>query len=817
MDDPAAPGQLLAGRFRVVRRIAHGGMGVVYEAYDEKLNRRIALKCARLGHDRHLLPEVRLATEISHPNICKIYEIHTTESPEGRLEFFTMELLEGPTLARRLEEGPVGPKEAGTIARDLCAGLAEAHRNQIIHGDLKSANVILTRNPDGTLRAVITDFGLARAASVSGVTGGSPGYMAPELYQGAPTSVVSDIYALGVILHELVSGFRPHERAAMAASTVTQRPSTPAVKLDGRRRMADLSQAPVPPLHSRWDKIIRTCLRADPRQRYQTADEVLKALGPSAVRRRLLIAAGALTLAAVAALATYRQSTAPAQSVRLEIPIVEGAPALASQATQLRRDALLQIGHLKNSAQIAFSVRSAGWTSPATHRLSAGLMASGDKLALRAALLDLRSGAPVIEWSADYAPGQLRYAPVALAGVVSRALHLPALTTYATVSPAAAAAYRQGIALLPDDAKSDQALAALHQATRLDPDSALPFAALAEIQRRRFFLTKTQSWKDQAVASFEQAELRNADCAEVHRIAGLLEYDRNRPEQAIARMRRATEFQPPHPDAFRRLGGLYYQGGQLPEALQAYSEAQRLAPRDVRIYQDLANLYTAQSNFTEAATVLQQAVELAPNRPLFRLLLASNYQDQGRFTEAETELRRALRQENSAETLLKLGHVLLYQKREKEATEALSQAASLDNNHKFAWLYLGVACQRTGRLADARSAFQRGLAAAEEDVVQLPRSGYYHAVLAYFCAQTGQDKRAGVEAAQALQLAPRHNDTLWMTALTYERTGNRAAALQTLEGAPRPLLEDLKRWPEASALTSDERFATLLPPGAGRR
>ena len=74
-----------------------------------------------------------------------------------------------------------------------------------------------------------------------------------------------------------------------------------------------------------------------------------------------------------------------------------------------------------------------------------------------------------------------------------------------------------------------------------------------------------------------------------------------------------------------------------------------------------------------------------------------------------------------------------------------------------------------------------------------------------------------MEAAQALQLAPRHNDTLWMTALTYERTGNRAAALQTLEGAPRPLLEDLKRWPEASALPSDERFATLLPPGAGRR
>jgi RNA-directed DNA polymerase len=97
---------LLVDRFRVVRRIAHGGMGVVYEAYDQKLGRRIALKCARVGHDRHLRPEVRLATEVSHPNICKIYEIHATQSSQGPLEFFTMELLEGPTLSNRLKEDP---------------------------------------------------------------------------------------------------------------------------------------------------------------------------------------------------------------------------------------------------------------------------------------------------------------------------------------------------------------------------------------------------------------------------------------------------------------------------------------------------------------------------------------------------------------------------------------------------------------------------------------------------------------------------------------------------------------------------------------
>jgi serine/threonine protein kinase/Flp pilus assembly protein TadD len=814
-EDPVAPGQLLADRFRVVRRIAQGGMGVVYEAYDEKLDRRIALKCARLGHDRRLCPEVRLATEVSHPNICKIYEIHTTESPEGPLEFFTMELLEGPTLSRRIEEGPLPPKEAEAIAIGLCAGLAEAHRRDIIHGDLKSANVILTKNADGTSRAVITDFGLARAASTSSATGGTPGYMAPELYTGAPITVASDIYALGVILHELISGFRPHERAAMLASTVTRLPSDPPV--DRKQQFADLSQAAVPPLGSRWDKILKTCLQADPRQRYATVDQVLQALGPSALRRRVLISAGALALAAMAALATYRTSTAPAQSVRLDVAAVEAAPALATEATQLRRDALREIGRLKNSAQTAFSVRSTGWASQPTHRFSASLTPKGDKLALHAVLLDLRSGAPVIEWSADYAPAQLRYAPVALAGVVSRGLHLPALTTYATVNPAAAASYQEGIALFQDDRKLDQAQAALESAVRLDPDSALPLAALAEVQRRRFFLTKVESWKDKAIASFEQAELRNPDCAEVHRIAGLVEYDRNRQEEAIARMRRATEFQPAHPNAFRRLGEFYRQGGQLPEALQAYSEAQRLAPRDVRIYQDLATFYTQQSNLAEAAKALERALELAPDLPLFRRRLASIYKDQGRFTEAETELRALLKKENAADALVQLGQVLLYQKREKEAVPLLAQATDLDSAKRFAWLYLGLAYQRTGRAAEARSAFQRGLSVAQGEVMRQLRNGYDRAVLAYFCAQTGQSERAGIEAAQALQLAPSNSDTLWYTALTYERAGNRAAALKALENAPQALLEDLRRWPESSALTSDERFSHLLSPDAARR
>src|SRR5579872_4691409 len=129
-EHPFEPGELLDGRFRIVREIAQGGMGIVYEAEDEKLQRRIALKCAKTGFRKRLPPEVRNATEISHPNVCKIFEIHTASTRQGEVDFITMEFLDGETLADRLSRGPSLEKEARAIALQLCAGLAEAHRNQ---------------------------------------------------------------------------------------------------------------------------------------------------------------------------------------------------------------------------------------------------------------------------------------------------------------------------------------------------------------------------------------------------------------------------------------------------------------------------------------------------------------------------------------------------------------------------------------------------------------------------------------------------------------------------------------------------------------
>ena len=191
-------------------------MGVVYEALDEKLNVTRALKCAKLGFDSHLPPEARNALRVTHPNVCRIFEIHSAETRDGPVDFLSMELIEGGTLSSHLkEQGALPATQALDVALQICAGLEAAHAQDLLHRDLKSNNVLLTKDNKGRLRAVVTDFGLAQeqAAPDSGPAAsrvaGTPAYLAPERWRGRPATVASDIYALGIVLHELVVGHRP--------------------------------------------------------------------------------------------------------------------------------------------------------------------------------------------------------------------------------------------------------------------------------------------------------------------------------------------------------------------------------------------------------------------------------------------------------------------------------------------------------------------------------------------------------------------------------------------------------------------------------
>ena len=160
---------LVLHRFRILRLAGEGGMGVVYEAFDQKLGRRIALKAPRFEFRQRLSPEAGKSLQVTHPNVCRVFEIHTEETESGEIDFLTMEFLEGETMAERLPKAPpnwLATAEGAEIAHQLCAGLKAIHCVGIIHRDLKPGNVMLTRIGTGQVRAVIMDFGISQGSDI---------------------------------------------------------------------------------------------------------------------------------------------------------------------------------------------------------------------------------------------------------------------------------------------------------------------------------------------------------------------------------------------------------------------------------------------------------------------------------------------------------------------------------------------------------------------------------------------------------------------------------------------------------------------------
>jgi predicted Ser/Thr protein kinase len=251
------PGIVLAGRFRIVALLGRGGMGEVYRADDLTLDQPVALKflpeAARdAEHLERFRQEVKIARKVSHPNVCRVYDI---SEAEGR-HFLSMEYVDGEDLATLLRRiGRLPPDKALEVARKVCAGLAAAHDKGVLHRDLKPANVML----DGRGNVMITDFGLAALAeqvSEADVRSGTPAYMAPEQLEGREVTTRSDIYSLGLVLYEVFTGRKAFEGTTLAEAT--------------RRRTDATPQSPsllVRDLDPAAERAIMRCLERDPAQR----------------------------------------------------------------------------------------------------------------------------------------------------------------------------------------------------------------------------------------------------------------------------------------------------------------------------------------------------------------------------------------------------------------------------------------------------------------------------------------------------------------------------------------------------------------------
>jgi serine/threonine protein kinase/Flp pilus assembly protein TadD len=815
VDHPFEAGQLLINRFRIVREVARGGMGIVWEAMDERLERRVAIKCAKSGFGKQLPPEVRNAREIGHPNVCRIFEIHTATSPQGEIDFISMEFLEGETLSGRMRRGPpLKKKERLSIALQLCAGLSEAHRHGVIHGDLKSNNVILANEAGGSVRPVIMDFGLAQGRETSGqsalaeIVAGTPAYMAPELWKGVKPSVASDIYALGVILWELVSGLRPCDLGVTSATLSWD--ERPAWK---------------PPAgYGKWDRVLACCLQADPARRYQSAEKVARALEPTHAYRWALVVAAAVVLAIGTGAIAYQRAAPSQDIVSLVMRPLESSPDTAALAHKLSQDTNKQLAHLKGNAKTKLiaspqaptlldRIAEMSWrrhSSMASYVLHGSLQRDHSRLIVHAYLTDARSDANAKEWLAEYEPHDLRYAPIALAGVVTETLHLPPIAGAPEMNGAAREHLRRGLSWLRSDATIDAALASMRNAVTADPDSALAEAGLAEALWWRYHTTSDEKWLSQSIEAMRRAENRNPDMAEVHRASGLLEEEAGSYETAISEYQRAIELEPKDGENYRRLGIVYGSNSQPADSLNALRKAAEFAPKDFRIYLDLGSFFSIKGEFGQAAKHFRKAVRLAPNEPQARFDLASACTSLGLYEEAEHEIRSAIRLQERSSFVAMLGVILMYEHQEKAAIPVLLRATTLGPDDSTSWMNLGTCYRRTRHAAKARWANLRGVRAAESRIAKNPRQAWVRSSLAFLCVNLGERSRAASEIAQALSLGPNDSDVQFRAVLTYEFLNRRDDALAILAAAPAGNLADVNRWPDLADLHTDPRFLDLL-------
>ena len=260
-----ASGTVLAQRYRICGKLGQGGMGEVYKATDLLLGQTVALKflpeslVANAAAAERFRNEVRLARQVSHPNVCRVYDMGEAE---GEL-FLTMEYVDGEDLASLLRRiGRLPTDKATEIARRLCAGLAAAHEKGVLHRDFKPGNIMI----DGRGQARITDFGLAALVGSAGerFRGGTPGYMAPEQIDGQAASERS--YALGLVLFEMFAGRRPFDAPDLAAIHTRQKQGAPSIGASVRN------------LDPAVDRVIAGCLDPEPLKRPKSALVVAAAL-----------------------------------------------------------------------------------------------------------------------------------------------------------------------------------------------------------------------------------------------------------------------------------------------------------------------------------------------------------------------------------------------------------------------------------------------------------------------------------------------------------------------------------------------------------
>jgi serine/threonine-protein kinase len=710
----------------------------------------------------------------------------------GPIDLLSMEFLEGETLFARLRRGRLAPAEARTIARQLAQGLAAAHREGILHGDLKSTNVMLTRSASGELRAVITDFGLATglrgnsSTALSSALRGHPSYIAPERYRGSKGSVQSDIYSLGAILYELVAGRTPFDENTTWQHRL-ERPPQPPGKVAGG----------VP--HG-WNRVILRCLDPDPTRRFRSADGLLTAIhGLNSWKWR--VAAAIVTVMILAGLtrvpAIHDLLFPPPPPVRLAIPQFSGPSGSVVRASleDLSRQ-LFSLPGAKTQLSIVPAERLG-----ATHLLTGSASEQNGNLRVQAEVTEKASGLKIGSYSSVLRPAEIGNLSTALAGLVTRSFNLPS-SVPARINPAAQPLYSRGIDLLLNSATQyEEAISLFNQALQLDPASPLLYAGLAEAHLQKYSATDGPSSLELAAEAVSHAEALHPDSARVQLIRARLEEARGAPARALPYAERASQVDPQNTEVWRELAAAYRLLERYPEAIRAYQKAIALASNYYAPHQDLGFLFSQLGRYRDAAEEFTIESKLAPNVPEGFSYAGAMLLSSGRDAEAEEALHRSLLIGETRGAYINLGVLRTYQRRDIEAAELFDNALRISPDSTLARVNLADSQRRLSRLAEAKGNYLRIAA-----LLDGPRDAFSRALLSYIRARLGDPVGARRQAVTAIQMAPSDWRVVRWAVLSHETLGERQLSLPLLESAPAEVLDDLARHPDLKRFSEDPHY-----------
>jgi eukaryotic-like serine/threonine-protein kinase len=674
------------GQYRIEERIGGGGMGVVYRARDLRLQRPVALKFLppHLGRDprakERFLVEARAAAALDHPNICTVHEIG--EMADGRL-FLAMACYEGETLKTRIARGPLPVAEAVSIAAALARGLAAAHAAGIVHRDVKPANVVLPAR--GGVR--LLDFGVAKVVGTStgspGLTPGTVAYMSPEQIRGEAVDAETDMWSLGIVLYEMLTGdhpFRGDSDATVMHAILREEPRPP----DDLRRgvpseVAGLALA----LLSRDPRERSTGferLREHPAGRIEPAGPAAGGPPPGRLRRGRTLAATGLVLIVTGAWAWFGYGGSKATTVDRPDPrsiavlpfenrSAEGEDA-AFLAEGIYDDVLTQLSRIGSLRLISrasvvgygdepASVREIGRKLGVSTILEGGVERSGDRLRIHVQLIDALDERHL--WAESY---DRELTPAGVFAIRSEIAEHIAAELAAALTPEereriraqptrdldAYEAYLRGVQILNRYEVGDPAVAVSHleRAIELDPGFAEAHARLAQSHFDLGFKGRIPPEESQALAEAAARRALELDetLGEAHAVLAMVAEERSEQARAEREYRRAIELSPGIAAVHEAYAELLLHLGRAEEALSQSLLARELDPQSSRIAWSLgAAFYLSRDHGRAIEHLLRWTQDLSTiSPPIERVLwvLASALTAQGRHEEAiETDARRS--------------------------------------------------------------------------------------------------------------------------------------------------------------------------------